>query len=250
MRAYWTLMRRELAMYFLSPTGYAIIAASVFLLGLSFVNILESWREDATIMPLTELFYMTFFFWWILILTVPVITMRLFALEKSSGTFETLMTAPVTELQVVLSKFTAALIFYMVMWLPLLGCFAVVRYFSNDRAVMDPAVIGSTYLGILLLGGLFISVGCCASSLTRSQSIAAVMSLAFNLGIFMVAYQAFRLTEQTTWREQLLGSFSLIQYMRDFTRGIVDTRPIVLFVSLTFFFLFLTLRIVESRRWK
>ncbi len=250
MRAYWTLLRRELAMYFLSLSGYAIMAAAVFLLGLGFADMLNWLQEEATTKPMTEVFFQTLYFWLVLILIVPVITMRLFALEKSSGTFETLMTAPVSDAQVVLAKFTAAMVFYMVMWLPLLACFAAARYFSNDRTVLDPGVIGTTYLGIFLLGGVFISVGCCASALTRSQVIAAVTSLAFSVGIFLVAYMAFRLEEQTTWREQLLAVFSLVQYMRDFARGIVDTRPVVLFVSLTFFFLFLTLRIVESRRWK
>jgi ABC-2 type transport system permease protein len=250
MRAYWTLTRRELAMYFMSLSGYVIIAASVFLLGMSFVYLLTASQKDATMTPVTEMFYGTWFFWLILLLTVPVITMRLFALEKSSGTFEALMTAPVSDLAVVLSKFTAALVFFLVMWLPLLACLAVVRYFSNDRSVMDPGVVGSTYLGIFLLGALFVSVGCCTSAMTRSQVIAAVLSLAFCMGIFFVAYLADSLSEQTTWDKQVLSSLALIGYMHDFSRGIVDTQPIVLLVSLTFFFLFLTLRIVESRRWK
>ncbi len=250
MRAYWTLTRRELAMYFLSLAGYVVIAATVFLLGLSFISLLIQLRKEATPAPLTELFYMTFYFWLILLLTVPMITMRLFALEKSSGTFETLMTAPVTDMQVVLSKFTAAMVFYMVMWLPLLACLATVKYFSNDRTLVDPGVLGSTYLGILLLGGLFISLGVCASALTRSQVIAAMVSLVFCVGIFLIAYLADGLSEQRTWGQQALGAFALFQYMHDFSRGILDTRPIVLLVSLTLFFLFLTLRIVESRRWK
>ncbi len=237
-------------MYFLSLTGYIIIAAAVMLVGLSFVIMLPAFQEAATPMPLTEMFYMTWFFWMILLLTMPVITMRLFALEKSLGTFETLMTAPVSDAQVVMSKFTAALLFYVVMWLPLLGCLFVVQYFANDRNVVDPAVLGSTYLGIFLLGGLFISMGCFASSLTRSQAIAAVISLALGTGVFLVAYLADQLPAHTTWQQQALSAFALFQYMHDFTRGIIDTRPIVLLVSLTLFFLFLTLRIVESRRWK
>jgi ABC-2 type transport system permease protein len=160
------------------------------------------------------------------------------------------MTAPVTDLQVVLAKFTAALVFYLVMWLPLLGCLVVVQYFSHDRSVMDPGVLGSTYLGVFLLGGLFISVGCCASALTRSQAIAAVLSLALGTSIFLLAYMADQLSSQVTWQQQVLSCFSLFQYMHDFSRGVIDTRPVVLLVSLTMFFLFLTLRIVESRRWK
>jgi ABC-2 type transport system permease protein len=250
MRAYWTLTRRELSMYFMSLTGYIIIAASLFLVGFSFVGLLKVLQRVATPMPVTELFYVTWFFWLILLLTTPVITMRLFALEKFSGTFETLMTAPVSDLQVVLAKFSAAFAFYVVMWLPLLGCLLIVQYFTNDRGALDAGVIGSTYLGIFLLGGLFISLGCCASALTRSQVIAAVISLAFGASVFLLAYLADQLPAQAGWQGQVLGSFALFQYMHDFTRGVVDTRPVVLLTSLTFFFLFLTLRIVESRRWK
>src|SRR5690348_5789587 len=120
MQAYWTLTRRELSGYFLSLSGYVIISAALFLLGFSFVVLLVNLQQETTPLPLTEYFYITPFFWYILLLTTPVITMRLFALEKFSGTFETLMTAPVKDIQVVLAKFTAALVFYMVMWLPLL----------------------------------------------------------------------------------------------------------------------------------
>ena len=118
MQAYITLTRRELASFFVSMTGYVIITGALFLMGLSFVVLLVKLQSEPTPMPLTELFYSTPFFWLILLLGAPVITMRLFALEKFSGTFETLMTTPVSDLQVVLAKFTAAIIFYMLMWLP------------------------------------------------------------------------------------------------------------------------------------
>jgi ABC-2 type transport system permease protein len=111
MQAYLALTRRELAGYFMSLTGYLIMAAAMFLMGFSFVVLLVKLRQDPTPMPLTELFYITPFFWLILLLSVPVITMRLFAQEKASGTFETLMTTPVSDLHVVLAKFSAALFF-------------------------------------------------------------------------------------------------------------------------------------------
>src|SRR5215468_1262876 len=131
MQAYLTLTRRELAGYFLSLSGYIIIAAAMFLLGFSFVVLLVNLQQETSPMPVTEMFYVTPFFWFILLLSTPVITMRLFALEKFSGTFETLMTAPVSDLQVVLGKFTAGLLFYIVMWLPLLGCLLVVRHYTS-----------------------------------------------------------------------------------------------------------------------
>jgi ABC-2 type transport system permease protein len=251
MRAYWTLTRRELGGLLLSLSGYIIIAAALFLMGLSFNIILVKLQKPTPMsMPVTELFYITPFFWLILLLTTPVITMRLFALEKFTGTFETLMTTPVSDFQVVAAKFTAALVFYFLMWLPLLGCLLVVRHYTNDTAVLDGGVVGGTFLGILLLGGLFISLGCCASALTRSQVVAAMISLVFSASVFLLGYLASQLPAQDTWQLQVLGCFALFEQMHDFARGVVDTRPVVLLVSLTLFFLFLTLRVVESRRWK
>jgi ABC-2 type transport system permease protein len=249
MRTYWTLVRRELASFFLSLTGYIIIAAALFLMGYSFVIILVKLQKPMPMStPITEL--ITPFFWLLLLLTTPMITMRLFALEKFSGTFETLMTAPVSDFQVVAAKFSAALLFYALMWLPLLGCLLVVQHYAGGKTILDGGVIGGTFLGILLLGGLFVSLGCCASALTQSQVIAAMISLVFGTGIFLLSYLASQLSAQETWQSQVLGCFALFDQMRDFARGVVDTRPVVLLVSLTLFFLFLTLRVVESRRWK
>jgi gliding motility-associated transport system permease protein len=249
MRVYWTLTRREMAAFLLSLGGYIIIAAALFLMGLSFVVILDMLQEP-TPMPVTELFYETPFFWLILLLTTPVITMRLFALEKFSGTFETLMTTPVSDFEVVAAKFTAGLLFYALMWLPLVGCLLVVRRYTNDAAGLDGGVVAGSFLGIMLLGALFVAVGCCASALTNSQVIAAMISLVFGASVFLIGYLASRLPEQSNWQTQVLNCFDLFGRMRDFARGVVDTRPVVLLVSLTLFFLFLTLRVVESRRWK
>src|SRR5215470_5156343 len=150
MQVYWTLTRRELGGYFLSITGYIIIAAAAFLMGLSFVILVLKLQGIPMTVPVTEIFYNTQFFWLILLLATPVITMRLFALEKFSGTFETLMTTPVSDLQVVLAKFTAAIIFYLIMWLPLVACLVVVRHYTNDTSPLDFGIVASTFLGILL----------------------------------------------------------------------------------------------------
>jgi ABC-2 type transport system permease protein len=231
-------------------TGYIIIAAVTFLLGLSFVVLLVKLQQEPTPIPVTELFYVTQFFWLILLLATPVITMRLFAQEKFTGTFETLMTTPVSELQVVLAKFTAGLIFYVLAWLPLLACLLIVRHFTNEPAAFDAGVVASTFLGIILVGGVFVSLGCCSSALTRSQVAAAMISLMSGGTIFCVGVLADRLPAQTNWQAQVLASLAIFDQMHDFARGVIDTRPIVLYVSLTLLFLFLTLRIIESRRWK
>jgi ABC-2 type transport system permease protein len=250
MRVIWTLARRELGGYLLSWTGYIIISAALFMMGFSFVILLLKLQQDPTPMPVTELFYITQFFWLIILLAAPVITMRLFALEKFSGTYETLMTTPVSDFQVVVAKFSAALVFYLLMWLPLIGCMFVVRYFSRDSSAIDAGTIASTFVGIVLLGGLFISLGCCASALTKSQVAAAMMGLVFGATIFFLGFVADKVPNPSSWQGQAAACFKLFDQMHDFARGVIDTRPVVLLVSLTLFILFLTLRIVESRRWK
>ncbi|HZL77646.1 MAG TPA: hypothetical protein VFC17_02255, partial [Candidatus Limnocylindrales bacterium] len=122
MSIFWALLRRELAAFFFSLTGYVIIAVVTLLTGLSFVVLVQNLGTDPSAMPVTEMFYLSFYFWLILLMATPVITMRLFALEKASGTFETLMTTTVGDAQVVAAKFTAAVVFYMIAWLPLLAC--------------------------------------------------------------------------------------------------------------------------------
>lgn len=250
MSTWLTLTRRDLAGYFLNLTGYVIIAAAVFLMGFSFVVLMMKLQQEPTPMPVTEMFYITQFFWLVLLLSAPAITMRLFALEKYSGTYETLMTTPVSDLQVVMAKFTAAMIFYLVMWLPLVGCILIVRHYTGEPGAFDAGAIISTYIGIILLGGVYVSLGCFASSITRSQVTAAMISLVLGASLFFVGFLGDQVPGIAPWQAELFSSLALFEQMHDFARGIVDTRPVVLLVSLTVFFLYLTLRVVESRRWK
>src|SRR6185295_1228236 len=176
MQPFLTLLRRELASFFCSISGYVIIAAATFLTGLSFVVLIRNLEGETTAMPVTELFYRTQYFWLIVLLATPVITMRLFALEKYSGTYETLMTTPVSDLSVVAAKFGAAQIFYLVMWLPMLGCLFVVQHYARQSGALQPATVGGMYLGIALVGALFLAFGCFASAITRSQMVAAMIT--------------------------------------------------------------------------
>ncbi len=250
MQAWWTLVRRELGASFVAWTGYVVVGAVTFLVGMCFVNILMALNSAETDQPLLELFHSTYYFWLILLLATPVITMRSFALEKSSGTFETLMTTPVSDTQVVFAKFTGALVFYAVMWLPLAGCIFMVRHFSHDSAPLDPGALAGTALGILLLGGLFVSLGCFASSLTRNQIIAAMLSLVLGISLFLLGFLTTAVSTEELWLARVLAHVSILEHMRDFARGVVDTRAVVFDLTLTGLFLFLTHRAVESRRWK
>jgi ABC-2 type transport system permease protein len=250
MQCYLTLTRRELGSLFVSITGYIIIAGAVFLMGLSFWDMLVLLQGRPTDVPATQLFYSTGYFWEILLLAAPVITMRLFALEKYSGTFETLMTTPVSDLQVVLAKFTAAMIFYTLMWLPSLVFVAMLRQYMSSPDAFDAGLMASTFLGIFLLGGLFMSLGCFASSLTKSQIVAAMLSFVLGFTLYLLSYLPGRAPADEGWTSLVMNHVALIDHMNDFARGLVDTRHVVFYVSVTFLFLFLTLRVVESRRWK
>jgi ABC-2 type transport system permease protein len=253
MRIFLTLTRRELGAFFVSVTGYVIITAVTLLIGLSFVMLIKNMGSDPFLMPVTELFFNSQLFWFILILVAPVITMRLFALEKASGTYETLMTTPVGDLQVVAAKFAAAIIFYTLMWLPTFVCLFIVAHFTNQASALDRGMACGMFLGIFLSGSMFLSIGCLTSSLTRSQVTAAMMSLAVGVTLLIVAYLANSQVIPATGEWQMasvLYYFNLFKQMEDFTRGVVDTRTVIFYLSLTLFFLFLTLRVVESRRWK
>jgi len=250
MQPFFTLVRRELGSYFVSLSGYVIIASVAFLLGLSFTQTLQALANHPLDAPLNEIFFNTTYFWLVLILAAPVITMRTFAQEKATGTYETLMTVPVGDLTVVLAKFTGALIFYLLVWLPLVACLFLVRHYATEAWAVDPAVLASTFLGIVLIGCVYLAMGCYASSLTSSHAVAAMVSLALGIGLYLVGFRALDETASLTLAQRVLIHVSMFQHLKDFSSGIVDSRWVVFYVSLTIFFLFLTLKSVESRRWK
>ena len=249
MRTYRTLVRRELGTHFISWTGYVVIGAVLFLLGLCFVNLLTALNAQTTEDPIIELFYRTAYFWLIVLLACPVITMRTFALEKYSGTFETLMTAPVSDLEVVLAKFTGAMMVYMLLWLPLVAYVFLLRSVGHDPSALDWPSLGSMFLGIFLLGTLFMSLGCFASALTRSLMVAATVACGLGISIFMVSFLAYSYTDQPGWVATVFLQVCTLEHMKDFARGVVDTRAVVFYLTSSAFFLFLTLKVVESRRW-
>jgi ABC-2 type transport system permease protein len=250
MQAYLTLVRRELSSHFLSWSAYVVIAAMTFLVGLGFVGIIEALNTSPLTVTITEMFQDSFSFWLVLLMAVPVITMRTFAHEKYSGTFETLMTTPVSERQVVLAKFTGAWLFYAIMWLPLLAFVAVLRHYTREPGLLDGGALATTFAGILLAGMLYIALGCLASSLTRSQTIAAILSFVAGISLFLLGFLAYAVASHLGWLGQALTHINMIEHVRDFARGIIDTRQVVFYLTGTFLFLFLTHKVIESRRWK
>jgi ABC-2 type transport system permease protein len=136
------------------------------------------------------------------------------------------------------------------MWLPTLACLFIVRHFTNQPGALDAGTVGGMFLGIFLAGCMFLSLGCFASAISRTQMVAAIISLVPNVSLFILAYLALQIPAAGNWQTQVLSHFALFGQMQDFTRGVVDTRVVIFYLSITFFFLFLTLRVVESRRWR
>jgi ABC-2 type transport system permease protein len=232
-----TLARRELAGLFFSPQAYVEGAAFLFCSSLwFFLAIFEPGRE-ATLRPLFE--GMAF----ILIFVAPLLTMRLMSEEYRSGTIETLMTAPVTELQVVLGKFLGVAVFYLVFLATTVSLLVLILFYGQPD--MGVAMMG--YLGMVLLGLAFLAVGLFSSTVTRHQALAfvvgALILLVFTVGMQWLGFHVPLLSN-------LAMKLSAVSYFREFARGVFDTRGVVFFLSLTVAFLLFSVKSLESRRWK
>ncbi len=250
MQPFLTLYRRELGNYFVSLTGYLVVAGVLLITGMCFSIVLESLNAKPFDQPVTEVFYGTGFFWLVVLLATPVVTMRSFAYEKGSGTFETLMTAPVDDVEVVLAKFSGALTFFMMLWLPLAAYPYILRRYAAEPLAVSGGIVGSTLLGIFLIGCLFVAVGCFASSLTRNQLVAATNAFAIGMALFLLSFLSLLEPMQAGWQGEIASHISMIEHMRDFSRGVVDSQHVVYYLTMAAFFLYLNVKVVESRRWK
>ena len=243
MKAVWATFTRELKAYFYSPLAYLIMFFVLIVNGFIFawmVSVLTDPRSPAG--PPMEYFFRSTTL--VLIVLGTLLPMRLLSEELKTGSIEVLMTAPVTEGQVVAGKYLAALVFYAFLWLPTLAYAGLVAY--HEEVDWGPVVSG--YLGLLLVGALFLAIGIFASALTRSQLLAAVITFALLLLLFLVGMLGDLATSETV--KEALGYVNLGAHMDELSSGIVDTRRLVFYVSTTLFFLFLTSRSLESRKWR
>ena len=245
-----TLTRRELASHFFSIRGYVIMAGVQLLLGASLLTVVYLLNGRAYDLPFTEKFPQTEFFWLVLLMVSPVITMHTFAQEKSSGTFETLMTTPVSDMQVVLSKFIGSYLFFLIAFLPTLLYPFIVKQYAHEAIAVDIGAVFCLGFGIGLFGAFFMAMGCFASSLTRSQIVAAVLTFATGTSLFILGYLTDLHPSDMKWWHLTLQHVSMLRHMQDFSTGIIDSRHVIYYVSLTGVFLFFTLKSIESRRWK
>jgi ABC-2 type transport system permease protein len=255
-----SLIRREFSAYFLSPIAYVVMV--VFLLVTGYLFYLTMGQLTASgpkgVEDPLQFILGDERFWLVFLFIPPLLTMRLFAEEQSTGTLELLMTSPLRDWQVVLSKFVACFAFYLVLWVPTLLYLPILlnrptwdawSHFQMGAGI-DPMPVLTSALAIALAGAMFLTLGLFVSSLVRSQMVAALVSLVLGLGFVVVGFWRPNIdTGSTTY--QVLYYFSVpLHFARYFSRGVIDTRPLVLYSSVAVFCLFLTVRSVESRRWR
>ena len=233
-----TITGRELRSYFFSPIAYIITAVFAFFTGFIFYNgLLSSQQAD-----------LSGDFSWMLVLAVfaaPFLTMRLFAEENRMGTIELLMTAPVRDWEIVIGKYIAGLLAFIFMLVPTLWHGVIVwRYGPPD---FGPIATG--YLLLLLAGSAFVAIGMFASSVTQNQIIAVVIAF-FTLLFLWVANAPAGATGAASPLTGFLNYIALTVLFSDFQNGVIDSNHILYFLSVAAIGVFLTVRVVESKRWR
>ncbi len=250
MSKFLTLLGREVRSYFYSPIAYIVLVFFLLLSGVDFYFQLSFMNGKPVAYSVEEAFFNSVFFWFAFVLIFPLITMRLFSEEFKLGTIEPLMTAPVREWEVVLAKFFGALFFYFVLWIPTLLYFVIFQFITKQPAAGSTGAYFGAYLMLLLLGMFYIAVGCLASVLTKNQIVAAIISFCAITLHFFSGLLSFIIQDVSSATRQLLGYFSAIEQMGTLSRGEIDTRPIVLYVSMTIVLLALTHQAFQARKWR
>src|SRR6266496_6444896 len=250
MRKFYTLLSREVRSYFYSPIAYVVLIFFLIISGIDFYFQVSFMNQRQVQYTVQEAFFNSVFFWFAFVLIFPLITMRLFAEEFKLGTIEPLMTAPVRDLQVVLAKFFGALVFYIVLWIPTLLYFWIFQKITHEPAANSIGAYWGSYLMLLLLGMFYLSVGCLASVVTKNQMVAAIISFSAITLLFFLGLIQFILLDVSSGMRDALGYFSAIEHMGTYSRGIIDTRPVVLYLSMTALLLALTYQAFQARKWR
>ena len=249
------IAHKELKGYFASPIAYIVIGFSAVLFGFFFYSLLDYFirvsmqagagfgaPESVNVneMLISPLFLNVSV---ILLFTLPLITMRTYSEEKRSGTIELLLTAPLTDLQIVVGKFLGSLVLYAAMLAVTLVHVGIL--FAYGEPEWRPVATG--YLGLLLMGGCFLSLGLFVSSLTKNQIVAGMITFAVFLLFWVINWIA---SSQGPTAQAVLNYLSITEHLADFTRGVIDTKHLVYYLSFIAFSLFLTVRSVDSERWR
>ncbi|OFW41707.1 MAG: ABC transporter permease [Acidobacteria bacterium RIFCSPLOWO2_12_FULL_67_14b] len=253
MRNILAIAQRELNAYFASPIAYVLIGFFALLFGYFFYVPLAFFEQQSmqagmnpsqpmninqmivgpTLMNTTV----------IMLLVFPLITMRTYSEEKRSGTIELLLTSPITDLEIILGKFLGSMLLYMAMLAITLIHIGVLFIYGEPE--WKPIVTG--YLGLLMMGGCFLSLGLFISSLTRNQIVAAMATFGVFLLLWIINWISTFVGPTT---QAVLAHLSITEHFDDFAKGIIDTKHVIYYLSFMAFGLFLTMKSVDSERWR
>lgn len=247
------IYRRELMAYFNSVLAWILMGGYLFILGILYYAMV-GWFSEASQTASANPFapggmnvmeeLVVPMVWWmgfLMLGILPLLTMRLFAEERRSGTLEMLFTYPLSEAQIIGGKFLAAMSVVALMLAFTLGEMVMLARLTT----VEWSLIGSGYLGLLLVGAAFVSFGMWASSLTASQMVAAVVCY----GGLMVAWLVTAIEDKLPAVKERVGELSILEHLESMARGQLSTHDLVYFVAWVALFLFLTARVLESRKW-
>jgi len=253
MRNTWAITKKELKIYFSTPTAYVVISLFLLITGFMFYVMVSNYSilslrsggnpYFSTRLNLNQYIYSPFFSnaAIILLLLLPILTMRLFAEERRQNTDELLFTLPMTNTQIILGKYISSVLILTLM-IVATAPFAFYPFFLTKPEII-PVLTG--YLGLFLLGIAFLSFGIFSSSLTENQIVAAV----FSFGILLLLWLIYWLTYVTSFLKGFLKYISFFNHFDNLSKGLLDTSDIVFYLSFAFVGLFLTYAVLEVRRW-
>lgn len=247
MSGFSAIFRREMLSLWVTPLAWVLLTVFLLLQGGIFYSIVAHFASFAELSvdegPLGAYFGQNSIFLLItLLLVCPALSMRLLAEERRSGTIEALMTAPVGSLGVVLGKYAASLVTYVTIWIPTVLYVVILRKTGN----IDWQVVGSSYLGLLLVGAQYLAIGILASALTKSQFVALLVTVLLQFGLFVLGIGEY-IFDPGVLRD-VCAYVSLAGHMEDFSKGIIDSRRLLYDASVACFCLFLTVRTVDGWR--
>ena len=247
----WLVAKREILSFFVSPIAYVVLLVWLLFSGISFYYLAvalssQSMGASATTTPLRLFFGGSMLFYLPLFVFAPILTMRLVAEEKSSGTLEPLLTVPLTETSLVLGKYLAAMCCWCTLWAPTLVYVWIAR--GVGEGAVDMGAIGATYLGILCIGLFYMSTGLLMSAVSRNQIVAATLTFLVLAGLFLLGLGGYVFTS-----DEARGIFEYVgmwTQMDAFSKGIVDSRYLVYDLSLAVLGIFLSVRAIQANRWQ
>jgi ABC-2 type transport system permease protein len=249
MKHFWTILSHELRMLLVAPSTYIAAVFFLAIMGFMFTGILDDYQTPQDIPPAIVFFR---YFPLAVLVMVPLLTMRCLAEERRLGTIETLLTTPVTTTEVVLGKYGAAYLLYLALWASTGGFFYILKKFASDPRLFDAGPLIGGYVFIAISGLFFVAIGVLASALSRNQSVAGILCFAMLFGLIAGSYYL----RNATWlnRDALhslkaaVDYAQIYQHYEDFTRGVVDTRQLLFYLSGTVLALIFSILGVEAKQ--